>query len=92
MFTMDQILLIRQLYYVQGKNLSEIAAVVGCDWRTARKYVDKEDFNSVERIPKTRSPVLPNWIPIRQRLTNSFSRIRRHPGNSGIRPEEFTSV
>ena len=45
MYTMDQVHRIRELYFGQGKNLSEVAEIVGCDWRTVRKYVDKEDFN-----------------------------------------------
>lgn len=44
MTTMDQIHRIRELYYEQDKNLNEIAIIMGCDWRTVRKYVDMEDF------------------------------------------------
>ena len=40
MTTMDQIHRIRELYYEQDKNLNEIAIIMGCDWRTVRKYVD----------------------------------------------------
>ena len=46
MFTMDQIHRIRELYYGQEKTLKEIADIMNCDWRTVRKYVDKEDFNT----------------------------------------------
>lgn len=42
---MDQVHRIRELYFGQGKNLAEIAEIIGCDWRTVRKYVDKEDFS-----------------------------------------------
>ncbi len=45
MYTMDQVHRIRELYFGQGKNLTEIAEIMGCDWRTVRKYVDKEDFS-----------------------------------------------
>lgn len=45
MFTMDQVHRIRELFFEQGKNLTEISEIVGCDWRTVRKYVDKEDFS-----------------------------------------------
>ena len=45
MYTMDQVHRIREMYFGQGKNLSEIAETVGCDWRTVRKYVDKTDFS-----------------------------------------------
>ena len=46
--TMDQIHTIRQLYYEQGLNLSQISEKLGLDWKTVRKYVDKEDFNLPE--------------------------------------------
>lgn len=51
MTTMDQIHRIRELYYEQGKNLTEIAIIMNCDWRTVRKYVDKENFNSPPPTP-----------------------------------------
>ena len=51
MTTMDQIHRIRELYYEQDKNLNEIAIIMGCDWRTVRKYVDMEDFNSPPPAP-----------------------------------------
>ncbi len=47
---MDQIHRIRELFYEQDKNLTEIADIVGCDWRTVKKYVDQEDFSP--RAPK----------------------------------------
>lgn len=48
---MDQIHHIRELFYEQDKNLTEIAEIVGCDWRTAKKYVDQEDFSPREQKP-----------------------------------------
>ena len=45
MYTMDQVHRIRGLYFGQGKNLTEISEIMGCDWRTVRKYVDKADFS-----------------------------------------------
>lgn len=52
MTTMDQIHRIRALYYEQGKKLIEIATIMNCDWRTVRKYVDMEDFNSSPPSPE----------------------------------------
>ena len=52
MTTMDQIHRIRELYYEQGKNLIEIAIIMNCDWRTVRKYVDMENFNSDPPAPQ----------------------------------------
>lgn len=51
MTTMDQIHRIRQLYYEQGKNLTDIATIMDMDWRTVRKYVDMEDFNLPDPVP-----------------------------------------
>ena len=43
--TMDQIHHIRELFFEQGLNLSDIAEATGFNWKTVRKYVDMEDFN-----------------------------------------------
>ena len=43
--TMDQIHHIRELFFEQGLNLSDIAEASGFNWKTVRKYVDMEDFN-----------------------------------------------
>lgn len=52
MTTMEQIHRIRELYFEQDKNLKEIATIMNCDWRTVRKYVDMENFNSPPPMPK----------------------------------------
>ena len=52
MTTMDQIHRIRMLYYEQGKTLTEIAAIMHLEWRTVRKYVDMEDFNTSLPTPE----------------------------------------
>lgn len=44
--TMDQIHHIREMFYQQDKNISEIASETGLNWKTVKKYVDMEDFNS----------------------------------------------
>lgn len=46
MLTMDQIHRIRELYYEQGHNLSEISRELGINWKTVQKYVDMDDFNA----------------------------------------------
>ena len=72
MTTMDQIHRIRTYYYGQGKNLSEIAALMNLDWRTVRKYVDMEDFNPDPPAPEkevqhtsklnTFKPLIDSWL------------------------------
>ena len=53
MFTMDQVHTIRELYYIQGLNLKEIAEKLNCDWRTVKKYVDQEDFSPPKPVPES---------------------------------------
>lgn len=71
MFTMDQIHRIRDLYFVQGNDdLADIARIVGCDWRTVKKYVDKEDFSPAHPAPKPEpesklnkfKPLIDQWL------------------------------
>lgn len=55
MTTMDQIHSIREMFFVQGKNLTEIATIMHLDWRTVRKYVDMDDFNIAHTTPKSKA-------------------------------------
>lgn len=57
MIAMDQIKNIKSLYFEQGMNLSEIAEETGFDWKTVKKYVDKEDFNVPPPQPKNQPGV-----------------------------------
>lgn len=68
---MDQIHRIRDLYYSQDKTLAEIARIESIDWRTARKYVDQEDFNAPLPVPESEShsskldpfkPIIDGWL------------------------------
>ena len=49
--TMDQIHHIRELFYQQGKNITEIASETGLNRKTVSKYVDMEDFNCPPPTP-----------------------------------------
>lgn len=49
--TMDQIHRIREMFYQQDKNISEIASELGLNRKTVSKYVDMEDFNSPPPTP-----------------------------------------
>ena len=64
---MDQIHHIRQLYYEQDKNISEIAQETGASWKTVRKYVDMTDFNLTEPVPASERqfcPKLDSYKPL----------------------------
>ena len=64
MYTMDQIHHIRELFYTQGKNLTEITREVGCDWRTAQKYVDMEDCSPAAPGAKLTTSSLDPYKPL----------------------------
>lgn len=49
--TMDQIHHIRELFYQQDKNISQIASETGLNRKTVSKYVDMEDFNNPPPTP-----------------------------------------
>lgn len=70
--TMDQIHRIREMFYQQDKNLSEIASETGLNWKTVKKYVDMEDFNNPPPKPASEEahqsildpykPVINQWL------------------------------
>lgn len=72
MLTMDQIHHIRELYYGQGHNISEISRMEDLDRRTVTKYVDKVDFNRPAPKPASEyafcpkldefKPVIDQWL------------------------------
>lgn len=70
--TMDQIHRIREMYYQQGKNISQIASETGFNWKTVKKYVDMDDFNipsptpAVETVHESKldpfKPLIDSWL------------------------------
>ena len=42
---MEMIQQVRDMYYRQGKNISEISDQLKLNWKTVQKYIDKTDFN-----------------------------------------------
>ena len=70
--TMDQIHRIREMYYQQDKNISEIASETGFNWKTVKKYVDMEDFNAPPPKPASEDsheskldvfkPLIDSWL------------------------------
>lgn len=45
MLTMTHIKDIRDAYFLEGKNISQISRETGCDWDTIKKYIEQEDWN-----------------------------------------------
>ncbi len=55
---MTEISNIRNLYFEEGKNITEINRLTGKDRKTIRTYIDKDDWNKneiTERIEKNLS-------------------------------------
>ncbi len=78
MLTMDKINDIRNRYFHKGENLSEIVKSTGLDWKTVRKYVDKEDFNEpVKRIKENR--LCPKLDPFKKVIDSWLEGDRKAP-------------
>ena len=70
--TMDQIHHIRDMYYQQDKNISQIASETGLNRKTVSKYVDMEDFNTPSPTPASEEeheskldpfkPLIDEWL------------------------------
>ena len=72
MYTMDQIHHIRQLFYEQGMTVTDVSKTIGCNWRTAQKYIDMEDFSPQVPTPQKEmtheskldpfKPLIDSWL------------------------------
>jgi len=60
---MDQTHHIRELFYRQGMNISEIAKQTGYNWKTVKKYIDMADFNEPEVRPASEQTFCPKLEP-----------------------------
>lgn len=65
---MDQVHDIRERYYEKGENISQIAATLKLDWRTVRKYIDKEDFNEPAPKPSSDRCFCPKLDPYKEAI------------------------
>lgn len=62
--TMDQIHHIREMFYQQDKNISQIASETDLNRKTVSKYVDMDDFNKPApqlESSEERESKLPHW-------------------------------
>ena len=60
---------IREMFYVKGLSVSEIARETGHDQKTVRQYVNREDWNLLERQEEMTvskldpyKPVIDGWL------------------------------
>ena len=87
MLKMAQQQYIKHLYEVEEKSLSEIARIVGVDWRTAEKYAKKEDWNE-ERLPNLTPenyPVLGPYIPTLDKWLETDKKLPRRQRHTARR-------
>jgi transposase len=64
MLTMDQVNFIRKLEEYKGLSLREIARVTGHDFRTVKKYIDKENWNNSVEAKKRKKSQLDEFKPL----------------------------
>ncbi|MFS8542173.1 MAG: hypothetical protein LOD89_08795 [Tissierellales bacterium] len=68
MLTITQVNYIRELYYLEGKNFADICKMTGKNYRTVKKYVEKEDFNENPHKAKRPNksdvlrPIINKWL------------------------------
>ncbi len=68
MLTITHINYIRDLYFLQGKNINEICEMTGRNFRTVKKYILKEDFNEKSHKSKRPNksdvlrPIIEKWL------------------------------
>ncbi len=66
--TITQVNYIRELYYLEGKNFADICKMTGKNYRTVKKYVEKEDFNENPHKAKRPNksdvlrPIINKWL------------------------------
>ena len=90
--TMDQIHHIRDMYYQQDKNISQIASETGLNRKTVTKYVDMEDFNTPSPTPASRKSMNPNSIHSSHLLTNGLKPTSSHRENNATPQKGYTEV
>ena len=78
MLTMDQIHHIRELYYEQGYNISEIAKATDTNWKTVAKYIDMADFNEPLPVPASKQRFCPKLEPYKQLIDSWLDEDKQH--------------
>lgn len=79
MTTMDQIHHIRELFYEQDKNISEIAALTRLNRKTVTKYVDMTDFNLPALKPASQQQSCPKLDPYKRLIDQWLSDDKKAP-------------
>jgi len=66
--TITQVNYIRELYYLEGKSFTDICTITGKNYRTVKKYVEKDNFNENHHKAKRPNksdvlrPIINKWL------------------------------
>ncbi len=90
--TMDQIHHIREMYFQQDKNISEIASETGLNRKTISKYVDMEDFNCPPPTPASVETHESKLDPFRHLIDEWLQADKLAPRNNAIQLKEYLNV
>ena len=85
MLTITQIDYIRKMYFEKGLNYTQIENSTGHNYRTIKKYIEKEDFNEVPKVESS-SPKSDLIRPYVQEILKADKDKRK---NIITRPSEF---
>lgn len=87
--TMDQIHHIRDMYYQQDKNISQIASETGLNRKTVSKYVDMEDFNTHHPHRHPRKSMNPSSTHSSHLLKNGLNLTNSHRESNATPQKEY---
>ena len=76
---MDQIHLIRAMFFEQGKNISDIAKATGYNWKTVAKYIDMKDFSPPVPKPASEKQLCPKLDPYKPKIDQWLTEDKKHP-------------
>lgn len=90
--TMDQIHHIREMFYQQGKSISQIASETGLNRKTVSKYVDMEDFSIPAPLPKASEEPESKLNPFKPLINSWLEADKLAHASSATQQKESTGV
>lgn len=76
---METIQQVREMYYRQGRNISEISEEMKLNWKTVQKYIDKTDFNKAAETSKETQSQFPKLEPYKAEIDKWLSDDKKAP-------------
>lgn len=79
MLTLKQINQIRNMFYIEGKEITEISKRTHISYNTVKKYIDKEDFNTPPPKNKQDSQsITPSLDPWKEMIRDALEKDKKH--------------